>query len=115
LVGWPVASEVDWLVGWWYNGLRPTKCGCLDHVHAAREGSDWLTPPLEALGSGLGLIRISIRNITSIENLPIPLHPTNQPTNYLTSGWLVDYVRRPPVGWLVNQPTGQPLATAVGW
>ena len=52
LVGWPVTSEVGWLVGWWYNGLRPTKCGRLDHVHAAREGSDRLTPLLESQGPG---------------------------------------------------------------
>jgi hypothetical protein len=89
LVGWPVASEVGWLVGWWYNGLRPTKCGDLNHVHAAREGSDWLTPLLEASGFGLGLRRISMRNITYIENLPIPLHPTNQPTTSLQVGWLI--------------------------
>jgi hypothetical protein len=78
-----------------------TECGGYDHVHAVREGSDWLTPLLEALGSGLGLRRISMRNITYIENLPIPLHPTNQQTNHLTSGWLVDCVRMPPVCWLV--------------
>jgi hypothetical protein len=45
-----------------------SKCGGLDHVHAAREGSDWLTALLGALGFGLESRRISVRIITYIEN-----------------------------------------------
>ena len=58
-VGWSVASEVGWLVGWWYLGLRLTECAGHDHVHAAREGSEWLTPLPGLLGFGLESRRVA--------------------------------------------------------
>jgi hypothetical protein len=51
-------------------------------VHTARKGSDWLTALPGPLGFGLAL-RISVRSITYIENLPLPLHLTNQPITTL--------------------------------
>ena len=81
----------------------------LDHTRVATNqptSTLWLrlvSWPVASEVGWLRLRRIFMRNITYIENLPIPLHPTNQPTTLLR------------VGWLVNQPTGQPLATVVGW
>jgi hypothetical protein len=90
-----VLQDAKLNVAWWIevalltcSKLRP-KCGGLDHVHAAREGSDWLTALLGPSGFGLESRRISVRSITYIENLPIPLHLTNQPTTSLLVGWLV--------------------------
>lgn len=43
-----------------------------------------------------------MRNITYIENLPIPLHPTNQPTNQPPHFRLVGCLCKDASGWLVG-------------